>query len=56
MARAAGISPETLRKIETGRLSTPSFGTVVALGRVLDLPLEELARVWEPAETESRSA
>ncbi len=46
VARAAGISPETLRKIETGRLPTPAFGTVVSLGRVLSVPLEDLAAVW----------
>ncbi|MFI2230481.1 helix-turn-helix transcriptional regulator [Nocardia testacea] len=46
VARAAGISPETLRKIETGRLPSPGFGTVVSLSRVLELPLEELAQIW----------
>jgi transcriptional regulator with XRE-family HTH domain len=46
VARSAGISPETLRKIETGRLPSPSFGTVVALSRALDLPLDELAATW----------
>lgn len=46
VARAANISPETLRKIETGRLPSPSFGTVVALSRALDLPLQELAEIW----------
>ncbi|WP_027346875.1 helix-turn-helix transcriptional regulator [Hamadaea tsunoensis] len=46
VARAAGISPETLRKIETGRLPTPGFGTVICLGEVLDLPLQELAATW----------
>ncbi|MEV0246952.1 helix-turn-helix transcriptional regulator [Nocardia sp. NPDC050712] len=43
VARAAGISPETLRKIETGRLPSPAFGTVVALSQVLELPLQQLA-------------
>ncbi|WP_280236992.1 helix-turn-helix transcriptional regulator [Nocardia cyriacigeorgica] len=46
VARAAGISPETLRKIETGRLPSPAFGTVVAVSRVLELPLDELADLW----------
>jgi len=49
VAAAAGISPETLRKIETGRLPSPAFGTVVALSRALDLPLDELADVWRSA-------
>jgi DNA-binding XRE family transcriptional regulator len=45
-AVAAGISPETLRKIETGRLPTPAFGTIVSLGAVLEIPLEDLASTW----------
>ena len=45
VARAAAISPETLRKIETGRLATPAFTTVAALAHVLDVPLDDLARV-----------
>ncbi|WP_040796746.1 helix-turn-helix domain-containing protein [Nocardia higoensis] len=49
VAAAAGISPETLRKIETGRLPSPAFGTVVALSRALDVPLDELAEVWRSA-------
>ncbi|ASW53604.1 helix-turn-helix domain-containing protein [Plantactinospora sp. KBS50] len=46
VALAAGISPETLRKIEGGRLPAPAFGTVVGLSRALDVPLGELADVW----------
>ncbi|MFA1542799.1 helix-turn-helix transcriptional regulator [Actinomadura monticuli] len=46
VAEAAGISPETLRKIETGRLPSPGFGTIVHLGQALGLPLEELAAAW----------
>lgn len=46
VALAAGISPETLRKIETGRLPTPAFGTIVSLSDVLGVPLEELAAAW----------
>jgi transcriptional regulator with XRE-family HTH domain len=48
VAEAASISPETLRKIETGRLATPAFTTVAALAAVLQLPLDELARVCLP--------
>ncbi|QZT60751.1 helix-turn-helix domain-containing protein [Mycolicibacterium austroafricanum] len=43
VAQAAAISPETLRKIETGRLATPAFATIAALARVLGLSLDELA-------------
>jgi DNA-binding phage protein len=46
VARAAGISPETLRKIEVGRLPSPGFGTVVGLCAALELPLETAAGVW----------
>ncbi|WP_024804851.1 helix-turn-helix transcriptional regulator [Nocardia sp. BMG51109] len=47
VARDAGISPETLRKIESGRLPSPAFGTVVGLSRALDVPLEDLADIWQ---------
>ncbi|WP_216903640.1 helix-turn-helix transcriptional regulator [Nocardia alni] len=47
VARTAGISPETLRKIESGRLPSPAFGTVVGLSRALDIPLDHLADVWQ---------
>lgn len=46
VAQAAGISPETLRKIETGRLPSPGFGTIICLGEALGLPVEELAATW----------
>ncbi|WP_198961321.1 helix-turn-helix domain-containing protein [Pseudonocardia sp. MH-G8] len=43
VATAAGISAETLRKIETGRIPTPAFFTVSALAATLDLSLDTLA-------------
>ncbi|MGW4731075.1 helix-turn-helix domain-containing protein [Streptomyces shenzhenensis] len=43
IAAEAGISAETLRKIETGRAPAPAFFTVAALGRVLGLSMDELA-------------
>jgi transcriptional regulator with XRE-family HTH domain len=49
VAHAAGISPETLRKIETGRLPTPAFGTIACLSDVLDLPIQDLAVAWRNA-------
>jgi DNA-binding phage protein len=42
VAAEAGISVETLRKIETGRIPTPAFFTVVALADAVGLPLEVL--------------
>lgn len=52
-ALEAGMSPETLRKIETGRIATPAFPTVAALAQVLGISLDALwARATEegPAE------
>jgi transcriptional regulator with XRE-family HTH domain len=48
VAHAASISPETLRKIETGRLATPAFTTVAALAAVLKISLDELAQLCLP--------
>jgi transcriptional regulator with XRE-family HTH domain len=48
VAAAAGISPETLRKIETGRIPTPAFFTVAALADALGLPLSACAAVEQP--------
>jgi transcriptional regulator with XRE-family HTH domain len=42
VAAAAGISVETLRKIEHGRVPTPAFFTVAAIARAVDLPLDTL--------------
>lgn len=50
VAAAAGISPETLRKIETGRLPSPAFGTVVGLSAALGIPLQALADVFSGPE------
>ncbi|MER7108335.1 helix-turn-helix domain-containing protein [Streptomyces sp. NPDC000229] len=43
IAAAAGLSAETLRKIETGRAPTPAFFTVAALAGVLGLSMDDLA-------------
>ena len=42
-ALAAGLSPETLRKIESGRVATPAFPTIAAIADVLGLSLDA---VW----------
>ena len=42
VASAASISPETLRKIEHGRIPTPAFFTVVAIARAVQLPIDAL--------------
>ncbi|MEV6979060.1 helix-turn-helix transcriptional regulator [Kitasatospora sp. NPDC093806] len=48
VAAAAGVSAETLRKIETGRAPTPAFFTVAALAYALGLSLDELATACAP--------
>ncbi|ATG55109.1 transcriptional regulator [Brachybacterium ginsengisoli] len=45
-ALEAGMSPETLRKIETGRIATPAFPTIAALAQVLGISLDTL---WDRA-------
>ncbi|MDF2443856.1 MAG: hypothetical protein JWR01_2059 [Subtercola sp.] len=53
IALSAGISPETLRKIETGRVATPAFTTVAAIADTLGLSLDA---VWfEMAERPERA-
>jgi transcriptional regulator with XRE-family HTH domain len=39
----ARISPETLRKIESGRVATPAFSTIAAIAEVVGLSLDA---VW----------
>ncbi|WP_405588194.1 helix-turn-helix domain-containing protein [Streptomyces sp. NBC_01190] len=62
IAAAAGISAETLRKIETGRAPTPAFFTVSALAAALGLSMDELASAcvaepeYEPEYEEPLSA
>jgi transcriptional regulator with XRE-family HTH domain len=43
VALDAGVSPETLRKIETGRVATPAFSTIAVIADSLGLSLDE---VW----------
>jgi transcriptional regulator with XRE-family HTH domain len=43
VAAAAGVSVETLRKIEMGRIPTPAFFTVAAVADVLGLSLDDLS-------------
>jgi transcriptional regulator with XRE-family HTH domain len=38
----AGLSPETLRKIESGRVATPAFPTIAAIADVLGISLDAL--------------
>lgn len=49
VARQAGISVETLRKIEGGRIPTPAFFTVASVATALGLSLDELLHRVETA-------
>ncbi|ARH92678.1 helix-turn-helix domain-containing protein [Streptomyces sp. MOE7] len=53
---AAGLSAETLRKIETGRAPTPAFFTVAAPAGALGLSLDEVATPAAPPGTATGSA
>jgi transcriptional regulator with XRE-family HTH domain len=55
VAAAAGVSAETLRKIETGRAPTPAFFTVAALAAALDLSMDDLAAAARPADSEEQA-
>lgn len=53
VALEAGVSPETLRKIETGRVPTPAFPTIAAIADVLGLSLDA---VWAEVRMSEDSA
>jgi transcriptional regulator with XRE-family HTH domain len=55
VALQAGISPETLRKIERGRIPTPAFFTVVAVAGVLELSLDALLAQVSLSETAAQA-
>jgi len=51
----AGVSPETLRKIESGRVATPAFPTIAAIADVLGLSLDDVwTEINPPAEPKPR--
>ncbi|MFP7761918.1 helix-turn-helix domain-containing protein [Marisediminicola sp. LYQ134] len=51
VALDAGVSPETLRKIETGRIATPAFPTIAAIAVALDISLDAVwADIRDPAD------
>ena len=54
-ALAAGLSPETLRKIETGRVATPAFSTIAAIAAVVGVSLDVIWTEINPAEPSSAS-
>lgn len=52
VALEAGLSPETLRKIESGRVPTPAFPTVATVADVLGLSLDA---VWAEVKPPDRA-
>jgi transcriptional regulator with XRE-family HTH domain len=49
----AGVSPETLRKIESGRVATPAFSTIAAIAEVIGLSLDAVWSEINRADEES---
>ena len=56
VAAAAGMPVETLRKIESGRVPTPTFFTIAALAGELRLPLDALVDACAPSLDRPRTA
>ena len=55
-ALEAGVSPETLRKIESGRVATPAFPTIAASAAVLGLSLDVVWAEINPSEADVAAA
>jgi len=49
VAASAGVSVETLRKIETGRSPSPEFFTIVRICAVLEVEIDQLVQAATPA-------
>jgi len=59
VAARCGLSVDTVRKIETGRVPTPSFATVAILAAAVGLSLDDLAaqlRIGADDAPEARTA
>ncbi|PPF47222.1 transcriptional regulator [Pseudoclavibacter sp. AY1F1] len=56
VALDAGVSPETLRKIESGRVATPAFSTIAAIAGVLSVSLDEIWSAISESEVRAGSA
>jgi len=55
IALDARVSPETLRKIESGRVATPAFSTIAAIADVLGLSLDAVwAEISRPEPADAR--
>lgn len=57
VALDARVSPETLRKIESGRVATPAFPTVAAIADALGLSLDAVwTEISQPASANVHAA
>jgi DNA-binding Xre family transcriptional regulator len=56
VAHEAGISVETLRKIEGGQVPTPTFFTIGAICDVLDISLDTVISDLRTRETAGETA
>lgn len=55
VAAACGVSVDTLRKIETGRIPTPALFTVAAVAATLDISLDTLVEACTEEKPAGRS-
>jgi transcriptional regulator with XRE-family HTH domain len=56
VAAACGVSVDTLRKIETGRIPTPALFTVAAVAATLDLSLDDLVMACQDTKPAKRDS
>ncbi|CAM3593083.1 helix-turn-helix domain-containing protein [Kibdelosporangium persicum] len=54
LASETGLSHETLRKIEAGRIPSPSFFTVAAIADALDISLDYIASLCSDSDEHSQ--
>lgn len=52
VAAACGVSVDTLRKIETGRIPTPALFTVAAVAATLEISLDDLVDACQDSRPE----
>jgi transcriptional regulator with XRE-family HTH domain len=55
IAARCGVSVDTLRKIETGRIPTPALFTVAAVAATLELSLDDLVAACPDEKLDKRS-
>ena len=53
LARSAGVSTDSVRSIEAGRISSPGIYLTARIARVLGVSLDDLTKSAMPAHTET---